>query len=471
MAKSGLAKKITTTFIVVSVMAVIATSLIMLLMTRQQFSSYINNYDRVMLNQWAPIITEYYSQHGSNGLQEYLQANTMGNGMGMHRRGLMPMGMGMRQGQRLVVADTNNIVVADNQGLIIGQAAKFDSTHVSSRALLIDNRPIGTLYIISPLGSGLSSLENDFVAKLTISTAILAFIIGLIALVLGLILGKRISSPLAGLSTAIHKLANGQLEERISLQGDHEFMELGRDFNIMAQKLEDAEQNRRRLTADISHELRTPLTFLRGQLEGMQTACIPMDAENITLLHDEVIRLSRLVKELDNLSLVENHAISLRLSSFPVSELLDRLAPVSLAMQDNGIAFNIDVGNDIKVLCADHDRLLQILLNLLSNAMQHVGQQGQVSLSLRRHKNHLQFAVADNGSGIPPENLPHVFERFYRVDDSRNRREGGMGLGLAIAKGYVEAHQGKIWAESSPNSGTIFYFTLPQNESSQILNA
>ncbi len=463
MAKSGLAKKITTTFIMVSVMAVIATSLIMLLMTRQQFSAYINNYDRVMLNQWVPIITDYYSQHGSNGLQEYLESNTMGNGMGWHRRGLMPMGMGMRQGQRLVVADTKEIVVADTQGLLIGQSAKFDSTHVSSRALLLNNHSIGTLYIISPLGSGLSTLENDFIAKLTISTAVLAFFIGIIALILGLVLGKRISSPLAGLSTAIHKLANGQLDERISLQGDREFMELGRDFNIMAQKLEDAEKNRRRLTADISHELRTPLTFLRGQLEGMQTSCIPMDAENITLLHDEVIRLSRLVKELDTLSLVENHAISLKLSNFPVAELVERLTPVSLAMQDNGITFGIDVENDIKEINADHDRLLQILLNLLSNAMQHVSQEGKVSLSIRRHKDYLQFAIADNGLGIPTENLPHVFERFYRVDDSRNRREGGMGLGLAIAKGYVEAHQGKIWVESSRSSGTTFYFTLPQN--------
>lgn len=461
MAKPGLAGKITTTLVVLSVMAVLATSLIMLLMTRQQFSSYISNYDQVMLNQWVPVITEYYQKYGTEGLQEYLESSTMGNGMGRHH-GRLSMPMGMRQGHRVVVADTNNIVVADTQGLLLGQTANFDSTHVTSKTLLNDNRPIGTLYIISPLGSGLSSLENDFVTKLTLSTGALAFFIGLIALLLGLVLGKRISSPLTNLSAAIHKLAQGQLDERITLQGDSEFIQLGKDFNLMAHKLENAEINRRRLTADISHELRTPLTFLRGQLEGMQTASIPIDAENITLLQDEVIRLSHLVKELDNLSMAENHAVSLKLSSFPLSELLERLTPVNLAMQDKGITFSIDA-EDITDICADHDRLLQILLNLLSNALHHTGQDGKVTLAIRRFKECLRFAISDNGPGIPPENLPHVFERFYRVDDSRNRREGGMGLGLAIAKAYVEAHRGQIWVESSPGTGTTFYFTLPQN--------
>jgi signal transduction histidine kinase len=305
-------------------------------------------------------------------------------------------------------------------------------------------------------------LENDFINNLTVSTSILAFIIGLIALILGLVLGKRISTPLADLSTAIHQVAQGKLDQRMGLQGDQEFIQLGQDFNLMAQKLEDTDKNRRRLTADLSHELRTPLTFLRGQLEGMQTANVPMDAENITLLLDEVIRLSRLVKELDNLALVENHAVNLNMTTFTVTELLDRLTPVNIAMQDKGIAFNIEVGNNIQQITADLDRLLQILLNLFSNAIQHVNRAGIVRLSIQRHKNYLQFSAADNGSGISAEDLPHVFERFYRVDDSRNRREGGMGLGLAIAKGYVEAHKGKMWVESQLGSGTTFCFTLAQ---------
>jgi len=393
-----------------------------------------------------------------------MMGNGMGSGMGM-RRGASPMGMRIKQGQRLVVTDMNGMVLADTQGLLIGQSAKFNASDVSSGALSVDNRQIGTMYVISPLGSGLASLENDFISKLTVNAGILAFFIGLIALVLGLVLGKRVSAPLGELSTAIHQVAQGKLDQRMSLQGDQEFVQLGHDFNLMAQSLEDVDENRRRLTADLSHELRTPLTFLRGQLEGMQTANVPMDVENITLLLDEVIRLSRLVKELDNLALVENHAVSLNITTFTATELLERLTPVNIAMQDKDIAFSIEVGTGIQQITADLDRLLQILLNLLSNAMQHVSSAGIVILSIQRHKDYLHFSVADNGSGISTEDLPHVFERFYRVDDSRNRREGGMGLGLAIAKGYAEAHHGKMWVESSPGSGTTFYFTLAQNES------
>lgn len=470
MAKSGLAKKITTTLIVVSVMSVIATTVIMLLMARQAFSDYIDKYDQVMLDQWQPVISNYYARNGSEGLQAYLESNTMGkgmgngqgNGMGMRRHALMPMGMGIRQGQRMVVADTNGIVLADNRGLLIGQAANFNSSHVSSRSLLVDNQNVGTLYLISPLGSGLVSLENDFVSKLTSRSAILALFIGFIALLLGLVLGKRISSPLSDLSTAIHRLAQGKLDERINLQGDQEFIDLGQDFNLMAQKLEDADKNRRRLTADLSHELRTPLTFLRGQLEGMQNGSIPTDTENTTLLLDEVIRLSRLVKELENLAQVENHAVLLQRTTFSLADLLDRLTPVGMAMQELGIHFGIDAESGITEIDADADRLLQILLNLLSNAMHHVDPKGQVDLSIRSAKGGLQFAVADNGPGIPTEDLPYLFERFYRTDASRSHHAGGMGLGLAIAKGYVEAHHGEIWVESSLGAGTTFYFTLPQ---------
>ncbi|MDD2510920.1 MAG: histidine kinase dimerization/phospho-acceptor domain-containing protein [Syntrophomonas sp.] len=153
------------------------------------------------------------------------------------------------------------------------------------------------------------------------------------------------------------------------------------------------------LTADISHELRTPLTFLRGQLEGLQSGSIPPDIENIALLQDEVIRLSHLVKEIYNLSLVENRVVSLNFSRFPITELLEHLTPVSLAMQDKGISYSIDFDNAIKEIDADHDRLLQILLNLLSNAMQHVEQGGQVTLSIQQQRNYLQYKILKRGWG------------------------------------------------------------------------
>lgn len=467
MKNMGLAKKITTVLIATAVLAVLAAAAVMLLMTRQAFSNYIDQNNQAMFEQLQPLVNEYIAEYGTDDLQQYLSAAGTGKGMGMgmgrgmHKGVMSAMGM-KRQGQRLVVIDSDGIVLADSYGLLLGKKAELDTSHAVSGAVKLENQQTGSLYLISPLSAGLASLENEFVSQITARTAILAVIIALVALLLGLILGKRITAPLAALSLGIHNLAQGKLDERINLQGDREFMELAQDFNRMAMKLEDADKNRRRLTADLSHELRTPLTFLRGQLEGMQSGSVPVDGENVTLLMDEVIRLTRLVKELENLSQVENHAVVLNTSIFSVDDLLERLTPVGITMQDKGVDFIFEAAPEIRQIIADPDRLLQILLNLLSNAMHHVSRGGRVHLSISRNGDLLQFAVADNGPGIPEADLPYVFERFYRTDSSRNRHEGGMGLGLAIARGYVEAHQGKIWAENNPNGGAIFCFTLPQ---------
>jgi len=465
MAKSALANKITGTLIVITVLAVIITTFLMLLITRQLFTDYIRLYDQATLDQWLPVVSEYYASKGPEGLQEFLGSspagNSMGQGMGKRRGGAM-MPMKSKLGQRLIVTDMQMTVVADSSGLLTGKKVQIDLNDASSEIIKVDNEPRGVLYIVSPLGTGLASLENDFISKLTFNAGFIALFMGVFALLLGLVLGKRVSAPLGELSTAIHQVAQGQLDKRVDLTGDQEFVQLANDFNKMAGNLEEAEARRRRLTADISHELRTPLTLLRGQLEGMQAGSIPDDNENVTLLLDEVIRLSRLVKDLDNLSLVENQALSITAASFALSELMDRLHPVSFAAQDKGIVFTIEVENDISQITADQDRLLQILLNLLANAVHHAGSGGIVTLSLKRDQGRLLFSITDNGPGISERDLPHVFDRFYRVDDSRSRLEGGMGLGLAIARGYVEAHGGKIWAESRPGAGTTFSFTLPQ---------
>lgn len=463
MPKPGLARKITSILVIISVLSVTISLLVMLGITRQQFTNYMNQHDQIILAQWKPALEEYYSQYGFSGLQDYISATTPGRGMGQHRLGqASQLGLKSRAGQWLLVTDDSGLVVADTRGVNVGQFPPIDSIHYNSVELRHDNQIIGTLYVLSPLGAGLATLENDFLTRLSYSSLVLAIFMGVIALLLGTLLGRRISSPLASLSTAIHKLAQGELGHRVHLEGDSEFVKLGRDLNTLARKLEDTDKNRRRLTADISHELRTPLTFLRGQLEGMQSGNIKVDAENIALLHDEVIRLTKLVRELEDISLIENHVVPLNMSTFGVAELLERLQPVYMAMQDQRIALVVNIDPEIKEITADLDRLLQILLNLFSNAMQHTASNGSVELSIKKEKGQLLFAMADNGPGIPAAELPYLFERFYRVDAHRNRRSGGMGLGLAIARGYTEAHQGKMWAESQEGQGTTIYFTLSQ---------
>lgn len=465
---SGLGRKVTATLIVVSLLAVFISTLLMLGLTRQEFSSYIDQNNQIIINQWSPIIINYYNQNGFTGLQEFLVSSRTGNGMGMGQRQHGWTGpAGINRGQRMIVTDTNDMVIVDTYDLLIGQTVELDPQQVTSSPLIAGDLQIGTLHVISPLGSGLATLENSFVNNLTLNAGILALLLGILALTIGWVVGRRISLPLKTLSDGIHKLAQGKLDERITLHGDPEFTNLGKDFNLMAGQLEDAEKNRRRLTADISHELRTPLALIRGQLEGIQRGFTPMNPENLTLVLDEVIRLSRLVKELEDLSLVQSKSLKLHITTFPLSDLLEKLSPVAMAMQADGIDLSLGIDEDINEISADPDKLLQILLNLLANAMHHVSNPGKVVFSIKRCSNHLEFSIADNGPGIPPADLPHIFERFYRIDDSRNRAEGGMGLGLAIALAYTEAHGGRMWAESSPGSGTVFYFTLPANYSAE----
>lgn len=461
--ESGLGRRVTATLIVVSLLAVLTSTLLMLGMSREQFSLYIDQNNQAIVNQWSPVIVNYYAQNGFTGLQEFLVSSRSGNGMGMGQRqhGWENPTI-MNRGQRMIITDNANTVMADSYGLLLGQTLDLDPQQFASSVLMTGETQIGTLYITSPLGSGLATLENSFVNNLTLNACILALLLGVLALAIGWMLGRRISLPIKTLSEGIHKLAQGKLDERIILEGDQEFINLGNDFNLMAAQLEDAEKNRRRLTADISHELRTPLALIRGQLEGIQHGFTPMNSENLTLVVDEVIRLSRLVKELEELSLVQSKSLKLHITTFPLTDLLEKLNPVIMAMQAEGIDLIINIDPDIKEISADQDRLLQILLNLLANAMHHVKNPGKVFFSIKRGPECLTFSIADNGPGIPAEDLPHIFERFYRIDDSRNRTEGGMGLGLAIALAYTEAHKGRMWAESELGTGSVFYFTLPQ---------
>jgi signal transduction histidine kinase len=217
---------------------------------------------------------------------------------------------------------------------------------------------------------------------------------------------------------------------------------------------------RRNLTADIAHELRTPLAVLRGNLESLQAGITPAAPETIAPLHDEVIRISKLVKDMETLALAETGNLRLNPQPIHLHHLLEQLAPAIIDAENRHLQVVIKTPNDLPPIQVDGDRILQVLLNLLQNAIAHSPAGGKIAVQAEKAGEEICISVSDQGPGIPPDQLPYIFERFYRADKSRSRREGGMGLGLAIARSYVEAHGGRIWAESTP-AGSTFYFTLP----------
>ncbi len=280
----------------------------------------------------------------------------------------------------------------------------------------------------------------------------------------GRVAARRYTSPLSETMKAADALANGDLSARVPEEGSREFGRLARSFNQMAKALETADSQRRELLADIAHELRTPLTVIQGNLEGLRDGVYEATPEQLELVLEETHKLGRLVGDLRLLALAETGQLALDLQLLDVPQLL-RDARDAFAHQavEAGIKLTVQSPGVLPPLLADPQRMAQVLGNLLTNALRHTPTGGQVELgaSLVPGGEAVKLWVADTGEGISPEDLPHVFDRFYRTDKSRARASGGAGLGLAIARQLVEAQGGWIAADGKPGVGATFTLALP----------
>jgi len=285
----------------------------------------------------------------------------------------------------------------------------------------------------------------------------------LVALAVAVFVARRIVEPVEAMGAAAQRIAAGRYGERVPVASQDELGELAEQFNRMAGALQRLERLRKDLVADVAHELRTPLAALAGYLEGLLDRVLEPSAEVLGRMHREVHRLQRLVEDLEELSRVEGGGLELRRAPTSVRELVDAVAArLALQFQGKQIRLTVDVPAGLPKVHADPDRIAQVLTNLLGNALRHTPPGGRVTVRAWTRGGEVAVAVADTGVGIPPEHLPHIFDRFYRVDRSRSRRSGGAGIGLTIAKGLVELHGGRIWAESpGPGQGATFTFTLP----------
>lgn len=286
----------------------------------------------------------------------------------------------------------------------------------------------------------------------------------LVALILSLIFSRGVTGPVQAMSLAAQRIAAGRYDERVPVRGDDELAQLAARFNQMAQKLDEVETMRRRLIGDVSHELRTPLTAIQGSMEGLMDGVLPASPDTFEQIHGEAKRLNRLVEDLQELSRVDARAYELQLEPIEIGAIIrtvvKRLGPQAAS---RNISLTVEEPVDAPKVFADEDRLVQVLSNLTNNALQYTPEGGRVSISARRTDHEISVSVRDNGLGIPAEHLPHIFDRFYRADKSRSRQEGaGSGVGLTIARALVEAHGGRIWAESEGwGKGSTFTFTLP----------
>ncbi len=448
-----------------------------------QFRLYVSRGGQLRAQRLAPLFAEYYAQSGSwQGVETLLQGSQAGNmmGSGMMGRGMMnhgPMGgekdwigwgmWSMGGGDRLILADANGVVVADTEGELTGQQLSA-AERENGAPVTVGDEMVGTLIIA--MAEGRPTPEQDFMDAVNRSILMAGVVAGIIALALGFVLFRHITAPLRALTEAAGDIAAGDLTRRVDIHSNDEMGQLGRAFNTMTEALARQETLRRNMVADIAHELRTPLTVIQGNLEAVLDDVYPLSKQSVADVHRQTLLLSRLVDDLRELALAE--AGQLKIERGPVelpavvAQVVNSVTPQS---EEQGVALVTELPPDLPPISGDAQRLRQVFLNLLSNALRHTPRGGRITISARLVDTTVEVRVADTGAGIAPQDLPHVFDRFWRAAPSRTRQNGGTGLGLSIVKQLVEAHGGHIHAESpatrpragEPGQGTAFVFTLP----------
>ena len=441
--------KLALAFVFVALIGVVMVAILANRATSVGFQRYLQTGEVDQLRGLQADLSAFYAQQGT-----WDGTNTV-----LRRSGIGPEAGG--GGYFLRVIDADNQVV----GARGGQGRPGDEFEIEL-PILIDGQRVGTL-LATEAGRGSRAGEQylDSVNQ-AISAAGIAAII--IALFLGIFLAQRLTKPLRRLTEATQAVAAGDFSQQVAVTSKDEIGDLAHDFNQMARTLEISEKQRQQLLADTAHDLRTPISVIRSHLEAMLDGVFPATPENLAVVHEETLHLSRLVDDVRTLSLVETGHLPLDMVDIDLTELVQQAvaAFVPLAEAD-GVALNSELTTTDPIR-ADAARLHQVLANLIANALRYAPQGNTnppaVNVAVENLSGAVRIGVKDNGPGLTIEQQQHVFDRFWRSDSARNRDEGGSGLGLAIAQGIVEAHGGSIVVASDAGSGTEMIVLLPKAE-------
>ena len=464
--------------VIVSGVAVAAVGLLSSRVTSFEFQRFVGAGQETSLERFRDVLTEHYRQTGSwNGVQSVLDR------------------IGEISGRQLILLDTQRKTIAtfpaellnarieitpdDNLHLtsdVVENGSRDDAgrqLRVTQQRMVFANPPhltltdsqsatIATLFLAGRNPPGEANEQESFVTSVNRSLLLAALIAGEAAVIAAFLLSRRILGPIEALTEAARRMGHGDLSRRVEVRSRDEIGDLGQAFNAMADSLARVEQLRRNMIGDIAHELRSPLTNIRCQLETLQDGLAAPSPEMIASIHEEAMLLNGLIEDLQELALAE--AGQLRLQRGPVdlqaviNQSVNALQPQAVSKQ---LSLVVDVQPDLPQVSADSERIGQVLRNLLSNAITHTPPEGRINIRARSMGAEVEITVTDTGPGIGPEQIPFIFERFYRADDSRARSTGGAGLGLAIVKQLVEAHGGRVWATSEPGKGSCFGVVLP----------
>lgn len=447
--------------------------------TESLFRSFIFSGDSGKAKIYATILGEYYSEHKDWGdLQSFLseipRLAFFGLDKGIHGESGGAAAFSPKPSEtisallsdRIVVADSSGVIVADSSGELLRTI--HPSQHLAHGVpIMVNFEQKGKVLVGSMVDSSLSGINERFLGSITTALVWAILVSAGIALLLGLILSAQVTWPIVSLTRAVRKVAAGDLSVVVKTTGKaggkDEIAELAESFNAMTEELKRLEDTKKRIIADSAHELRTPVTLIQGTIEAMIDGVYPLDIPTLESVHEETMRLSRLIDMLRELENIESGKLSLVLESIDSMEILRKTAALfSASAKEKNIVLTVEPAAHSPLIKADYLRMSEVIYNLVSNAIKYTPAGGMVRMSAHNdEKLGLAFIyVDDSGPGIPPDERERIFERFYRIDKSRSTDRGGRGLGLAIAGEIAKAHGGSISVGDSDLGGASFVLTL-----------
>ncbi len=448
-----------------STLAIVLITLILSMLTinlvfKWQFTNYLTRTAETTLEQLPSRLSNSYQNKGgwdTTSLNEVSHSLPMGTEVTLKD----PKG-------NLIATLTNPMDAMMNKGSehVMGLGINYSFNNWKTKTLTVTMSQIllATAVVRYPASTViLNSQDLSFVSTILYSLLFAGSLALLIGVLLSYWTSRHLVSPLQRLTEAAYRIGQGQLNERVPISTKDEVGQLAQAFNSMADNLKHQENLRKQFTADIAHELRTPLTSIRSYIEAFQDGVLPASYDNLTSLNEEIDRLVGLASDLRDLNVAEIGALKLNLQALDLGNLLDKvIRNLSSLIQDKELNLIWHKPTTSVLMQGDERLLTRLFYNLIHNAYKYTETDGKIIVDLKSFTNSVHIQISDTGNGISEDDLPFIFERFYRADKSRIRETGGTGIGLALVQQITTLHQGTIRTDSKIGQGTIFKINFPK---------